>query len=93
MKTHVVVECRGKKEDAQLELEFRRICAGDNPAKQVFPFDVVFADKKANLAGLQLSDLVARPIGLSYIRPMQSNQAFDVLKRKFFCDGGRHNWA
>lgn len=89
VKTHVVVECRGKKEDAELELEFRRICDGDNPSKQVLPFDVVFADKKTNLAGLQLADLVARPVGLNYIRPAQANQAFDLLKKKFFCDGGR----
>ncbi len=47
---------------------------------------MVFADKKTNLTGLQLADLVARPVGLSYIRP---NQAFDLLRRKFFCAGGR----
>ena len=28
--THVQVECRGKAEDAKLELEFRRICDGKN---------------------------------------------------------------
>lgn len=89
VKTHVVVECRGKKEDAELELEFRRICDGDNPGNRVLPFDVVFADKKTNLAGLQLADLVARPVGLNYLRPTQPNQAFEVLKKKFFCDGGR----
>ena len=43
----------------------------------------------ANLTGLQLADLVARPIGLNCIRPEQANQAFDVLKNKFFCAGGR----
>lgn len=89
LKTHVVVECRGKKEDAELELEFRRICDGDNPGNRVLPFDVVFADKKTNLTGLQLADLVARPVGLNYIRPQQANQAFELLKKKFFCDGGR----
>ena len=89
LKTHVVVECRGKKEDSELELEFRRICDGDNPGNRHLPFDIVFADKKTNLAGLQLADLVARPVGLNYIRPAQANQAFDVLKRKFYCDGGR----
>lgn len=68
VKTHVVVECRGKKEDAELELEFRRICDGDNPGNRVLPFDVVFADKRTNLAGLQLADLVARPVGLHYLR-------------------------
>jgi len=89
LQTHVVVECRGKKEDAELELEFRRICDGNNPGNRQLPFDVIFADKKTNLTGLQLADLVARPIGLNYIRPTQPNQAFDMLKRKFYCDGGR----
>lgn len=90
LKTHVVVECRGKKEDAELELEFRRICDGNNPTNRALPFDIVFADKKTNLTGLQLADLVARPVGLNHIRPHQPNQAFDMLKRKFFCDGGRN---
>lgn len=87
--THVVVECRGKKEDNELELEFRRICDGANRWDKPLPFDVKFADKKVNLAGLQLADLVARPIGLRVLRPEQENRAFDVLKRKFFCSGGR----
>ena len=89
LKTHVIVECRGKKEDAELELEFRRICDGANTGNRPLPFEVIFADKKTNLAGLQLADLVARPVGLSQVRPDQANQAFDMLKRKFFCDGGR----
>ena len=89
LQTHVVVECRGKKEDRELELEFRRICDGNNAGHRQLPFDVVFADKKTNLAGLQLADLVARPVGVNYIRPAQANQAFDMLKRKFYCHGGR----
>jgi hypothetical protein len=87
--THVVVECRGKKEDRELELEFRRICGGANKFGKTLPFEIVFADKKTNSIGLQLADLVARPIGLSVIRPEQPNRAFEVLKRKFFCSGGR----
>ena len=89
--THVVVECRGKKEDAELELEFRRVCAGENKFGKPLPFEIVFADKKTNSTGLQLADLVARPIGLSVVRPEQPNRAFDVLTRKFFCRGGRKN--
>lgn len=89
--THVVVECRGKKEDAELELEFRRICAGENRFGDPLPFEVVFADKKTNSTGLQLADLVARPIGLSVLRPGQANRAFEALRRKFFCSGGRSN--
>ncbi|MDY0748969.1 DUF3800 domain-containing protein [Paucibacter sp. R3-3] len=87
--THVVVECRGKKEDGELELEFRRICDGANRLGIPLPFDIVFASKQVNSSGLQLADLVARPIGLSVLRPGQANRAFDLLRRKFFCSGGR----
>lgn len=87
--THVVVECRGKKEDRDLELEFRRICSGINRLDRELPFEIVFADKKTNSSGLQLADLVARPIGLATFRPEQENRAFEVLKKKFFCSGGR----
>lgn len=89
--THVVVECRGKKEDNELELEFRRICDGANRLAVSLPFDIIFASKKVNSTGLQFADLVARPIGLSVLRPTQENRAFDVLKRKFFCSGGRRH--
>lgn len=87
--THVVVEQRGKKEDEALELEFRRICDGSNRAGCALPFRVIFSDKKAMSTGLQLADLVARPIGLRTLRPEQENQAFDVLKKKFYCREGR----
>ncbi|MBS8269755.1 DUF3800 domain-containing protein [Halomonas litopenaei] len=90
-KTHVVVECRGKKEDRELELEFRRICDGSNQAGIQLPFDMVFSDKKTMSSGLQLADLVARPIGLKVIRKEQRNKAFDILKKKFYCDGGRED--
>ena len=89
--THIVVEKRGEKEDRELELEFLRICSGANISGKSYPFEIVFADKKVNSAGLQLADLVARPIGLNYLRPDQENRAFNALKPKFFCRGGRAN--
>ncbi|MDR5864155.1 DUF3800 domain-containing protein [Halomonas campisalis] len=89
--THVVVEKRGRKEDDELELEFRRMCDGQNRLNKTFGFDIRFADKKANSAGLQLADLVARPIGLHILRPEQPNRAFETLKQKFYCQGGRQN--
>lgn len=87
--THIAVECRGRKEDNELELEFRRICDGENAMNKPLPFSIQFADKKVNSAGLQLADLVARPVGLHVLRPEQSNRAFDVLKAKLYCKGGR----
>lgn len=53
------------------------------------PFDILFSDKKTLSSGLQLADLVAHPIGLSVLKPEQPNKAFEVLKKKFYCDGGR----
>ena len=87
--THVIVEKRGAKEDDELELEFRRICDGDNKYQRDLPFSIRMAAKASNSAGLQLADLVARPIGRHVLNPEQPNQAFDVLRRKFYCEGGR----
>ena len=82
--THVVFEARGNNEDNQLELEFRRICSGDNRHQQAYPFIPVFASKKANSSGLQFADLVARPIGLANLKPEQPNRAYELLKKKNF---------
>lgn len=87
--THVVVENRGKKEDDELELEFRRVCDGANAHGQNLPFELIFADKKTNSPGLQLADLVARPIGIHFLRPDQENKAFNVLEKKLYSKNGR----
>ena len=81
--THVLVERRGNVEDYALKREFEAICAGKNYLDAALPFELVFADKKANLAGLQLADLVARPIGLHILRPGQPNRAFEIIEGKF----------
>ncbi len=92
--TFVVCEARGAKEDAELELEFRRIRDGANFFNQPLPFDLIVADKKTNSEGLQLADLTARPIGLSVLRPEQANRAAQVLDGKFYCDAwGRKGGA
>lgn len=85
---HVVFESRGAKEDADLELEFRRI-AGNNGHWGYrrhdfsrFDFQPVFIPKAANSTGLQLADLTARPIGLARLRPEQPNRAFDLIRPK-----------
>ncbi|HEY4082906.1 MAG TPA: DUF3800 domain-containing protein [Burkholderiaceae bacterium] len=80
--THVVCECRGEKEDAELELAFRRVCDGQNTAKQRLCFEIVMADKKCNSEGLQISDLVARPVGRHVLKPEQANRAFAVIEGK-----------
>ena len=81
--THVVVEKRGHNEDDQLELAFRRICDGSNALHQRLPFEIVMIPKAANSAGLQLADLLARPIGIKVLRPDQPNRAYGILEAKF----------
>jgi hypothetical protein len=81
--THVQVECRGKAEDAKLELEFRRICDGKNAIGKMPNLDIRFMDKKHNSTGLQLADLVAHPIGRHAINPDQPNRAYNLLEPKF----------
>jgi hypothetical protein len=79
-----VVEARGKREDVELELEFRRICEGGNGLGRPLPFRLVTADKRANSEGLQLADMVARPVALSVLRPGQPNRAMDILRGKLW---------
>ncbi len=82
--THIICEARGQKEDRQLELEFRRICDGGNGIGTRLPFEIVFLDKRALCEGLQLADLMARPVGLSVLRPEQPNRAMEALESKFY---------
>lgn len=79
---HVVFEERGKNEDRQLELEFRRLCDGKNHHGIAYPFVPVFASKKANSSGLQFADLVARPIGKAKLNPGQANRSHEILRKK-----------
>lgn len=81
--THIIVERRGRREDTELELAFRRVCDGSNALNKPFPFQLVMIPKSANSAGLQLTDLMARPIALKHLRPGQPNRAFDIINNKF----------
>ncbi|WP_373796808.1 DUF3800 domain-containing protein [Neisseria dentiae] len=92
-KTFVVIESRGAKEDKDLELEFRRICDGNNSIKKILPFEVLIKKKETNATGLQFADLCARPIGRHILdgeKPnYRGNRAFETLKSKFLTRAGR----
>ena len=85
---NVIFECRGKNEDRALELEFRRVLSNGTGwgYRQINFSDLTiaprFAPKAANLAGLQLADLVARPVSLYSFRPDQKNRTYEVLREK-----------
>lgn len=83
--THVLFEARGREEDRQLELEFRRVTANDkrwgwrNVDFSMTPLEPLFVPKAANMAGHQLTDLIARPLALRALRPSQPNRAFEIV--------------
>lgn len=87
---HVIFESRGKREDGELAEEFRNICSShassdNNVGDPVqVEFRSLFISKASNSVGLQLADLVARPIALKVLRPYQSNKAFDIIEPKIW---------
>jgi len=81
-KTSIVVETRGRREDRELELAFRRVCDGNNVLRRTFPFQLVMVPKASNSAGLQLTDLMARPVALHHLRPDQANRAYEIIETK-----------
>jgi hypothetical protein len=90
--TVVVFEGRGKVEDDELELAFRRTCAANGTGNRL-PFGIVIAPKTVNSSGLQIADLIARPIGRHVIAPAQPNRAFDIIKTKMRTYYGRIHGA
>ena len=80
--TMVVFEARGSKEDKDLELEFRRVCDGMNSQGDRMRMNCVIASKLTNSCGLQLADLIARPIARKIIKPDQPNRAYEIIEQK-----------
>ena len=93
-RSYVLCERRGAPEDTQLELEIRRVC-DNNATGQVLPFEPLLVSKQCNSIGLQLADLVARPIGRKVLDPKQPNRAYDILKKKLRRDpaGNAEGWG
>ena len=93
--TMVVFEARGKKEDNDLELEFRRVCDGLNSFNRRMNFNCIIKNKLANSGGLQLADLIARPIGRKVIKPDQENRAFEIIEPKIAKNptSGEEQWG
>lgn len=90
---HVLFEARGRREDRELELFFRRVASNQvnwgyrQPDFTQLQWEPLFVDKRSNSSGLQLADLMARPIGLKVLRPLQPNRAFEVLRPKLVLGG------
>jgi hypothetical protein len=89
----IVIEKRGKKEDKQLEEHFQRILG--KGTGRLTPEEVAdcyptftFRNKRENINGLQLADLVAYPIARHVIEPHRASPAFDVLEPKIYRANG-----
>jgi len=80
--THVIFESRGRKEDAALELEFRRVQTSGRAKGLAQTLNFKCAPKSANSSGLQLADMIARPIGLKVLKPTQDNRAWATIEPK-----------
>lgn len=90
----IVIEKRGKKEDKKLDEHFQRLISrgtgyvSADRLKEV-NIKITFKDKKENINGLQLADLVAYPIARYVIDPKRANPAFDVLLSKIYKKSGK----
>ncbi len=84
--THIILEGRGRKEDADLLRAFQRIADGYNDLGKVMPgFELVFANKSSNSIGLQIADYTAYSIGRNYVSPARPNLVWETLvKPKMF---------
>lgn len=91
--THVVCEQRSRRQDQELVQEFQRICHSGPELGAAM--ELVMASKLTNTCGLQLADLVARPIGRHVLQPDQPNRAHAVLAPKLRRgpDGNVHGWG
>lgn len=90
----IIIEQRGKKEDHQLASHFEKIKArgtGFLSSKRIrqYHMKIEFRDKKENINGLQVSDLIAYPISNHIIHPERANPAFDLIADKFYLKHGK----
>lgn len=64
------------------ELEYRRILDTTRVKGLAQTLDFRIANKQVNSSGLQLADMIARPIVLKVMRPHQANRARDLIDLK-----------
>ena len=87
---HVVAEARSAERDRVALDRFRDGLpnAGPLATPPSAWVNLRFAHKQANSSGLQIADLVARPIVLQVLRPDQPNRAWDAIAPKMHASGG-----
>ena len=89
----IVVERRGKKEDNKLLNYYNGL--RNRGTKWVTPDrlrarirDFGFNNKKDNIIGLQIADLIAYPITIHLLHPERNNPSYEAVKHNIFHDNG-----
>ena len=87
-----VIEDRGKKDNIQLKKHFESIRNKGTyyltPERiKTYNLKIEFRNKKHNINGLQLSDLVAYPIARYAMDKERANPAFEIVKPKIYSKG------
>lgn len=90
----IVIEKRGKKEDQKLSEHFQRLSARgtgyvSSDRLQALKMSISFKDKKENINGLQLADLVAYPMARFVMEPNRANPAYELLQNKIYSKNGK----
>ena len=85
----IIIEKRGVKEDKKLQEHFQKILSrgtGYIKANKLAEYNptISFRNKKENINGLQLADLIAYPIASYILEPERVNPAFDIFKDKLY---------
>ena len=93
-KINIIVERRGKREDAALLKYYNGLrvtgmhyISPERLAEHIGHFG--FSDKKDNVFGLQIADLIAYPISRYVMNPEGNNPAFDVIAPNIYQSNGK----
>jgi hypothetical protein len=88
--TQICFESRGKRQDRQADLEFNAILAKQSRLGttstdfSTHPMEALFIPKHANVAGLQLADLIARPLARHCLNVDSQQPVMKILQPKLY---------
>ncbi|MDE6668640.1 MAG: DUF3800 domain-containing protein [Muribaculaceae bacterium] len=89
----IIVDRRGKNEDKKLLNYYNRLrnhgtkwVTSDRLKSRISSFG--FKNKKDNIIGLQIADLIAYPVTIHLFQPKRKNPSYEVIKHNIFQDNG-----
>lgn len=90
---NLILEARGKKEDGEVAAALKGTLRDGTQSHSPVEFAqhdwrIAFADKKANVIGTQLADLVLYPAARHILNPVKSHPNWETVRRKV-CANGR----